>query len=157
MNYIVLNDNDFFENINLENFKEVSVDGRERVDGIFGTITEKILEESSENDGRGDNFLGGDWFYPNSGIIFMVLRIPQNILYDRTDKSIEKCFRLFNSESLYSEIWSVRIKGKKNTYEYFLIGFNKNLPFKIIFDEEFPEKKEEEIIPYICKKLKGVL
>ena len=157
MNYVVLNDNDFYQNINLNNFKEVSVDGRERVDAIFGTITNEILEESSENNRRGDNFLRENWFCRNSGIVLVVLRIPQNILYNRTSESIEKCFRLFNSESLYSEIWSVRIKGKKNTYEYFLIGFSKNLPFKIIFDEEFSEKKEEEIVPYICKKLEGVL
>lgn len=157
MNYVVLNDNDFYRNINLNNFKEVSVDGRERIDGIFRSITEEILEESSENDGRRDNFLGRNWFYPNSGIIFVVLRIPQNILYNRGGEFLERCFGFFDKKGLYVEMGSIRIKNKKNTFEYFLIGFNKNLPFKIIFDEEFPEKEKKEIIPYVCEKIEKVL
>ena len=157
MNYIVLNDNDFFENINLENFKEVSVDGRERVDGIFGTITEEILEESSKNDGRRDNFLRGDWFHRDSGIIFMVLRTTQNILYDGTGESLERCLRLFNPEDVYVEMGAIKLEDKENTYEYFLIAYKKSLGFQLIFDEKFIEKKEKEIIPFVCGKLAKVL
>ena len=157
MNYIVLNDNDFFENINLENFKEVSVDGRERVDGVFGSITDEILEESSENDGRGDNFFGGDWFHRDSGIIFMVLRTTQNILYDGTGESLERCLGLFNPEDVYVEMGAIKLEDKENTYEYILVAYKKSLGFQLIFDEKFIEKKEKEIIPFVCGKLAKVL
>ena len=157
MNYTILNDNDFYRNINLNNFKEVSVDGRERVDGVFGTITEKILEESSKYDGEGDIFFGTDWFYGDSGTIFMVLRAPQNILYDETGESIEKCLGFFNPEDVYVEMGAIKLEDKKNTYEYFLIAYKKSLGFQLILDEKFIEKKEEEIIPYICEKLEKIL
>ena len=56
MNYIVLNDNEFFNNISLSNFKEVQLDDRNRIDGVFGTITREVLDESNENDGGRDSF-----------------------------------------------------------------------------------------------------
>ena len=157
MNYTILNDNDFYQNIGLENFKEVSVDGRERVDGVFGTITEEILEESSKYDGEGDIFFGTDWFYGDSGTIFMVLRAPQNILYDGTGESIERCLGFFNPENVYVEMGAIKLENKENTYEYFLIAYKKSLGFQLILDEKFIEKKEEEIVPYICEKLEKIL
>ena len=157
MNYVVLNDNDFYQNINLDNFKEVSVDGRERVDGVFGSITDEILEESSKYDGEGDFLFGTDWFYGNSGTIFMVLRTTQNILYDGTGESLERCLGFFNPEDVYVEMGAIKLEDKENTYEYFLITYKKSLGFQLIFDEKFIEKKEEEIIPYICEKLKKIL
>lgn len=157
MNYTILNDNDFYQNISLENFKEVSVDGRERVDGVFGTITEEILEESSKYNGEGDIFFGTDWFYGDSGTIFMVLRAPQNILYDGTGESIERCLGVFNPEDVYVEMGAIKLENKENTYEYFLIAYKKSLGFQLILDEKFIEKKEEEIVPYICEKLEKIL
>ena len=157
MNYTILNDNDFYQNIGLENFKEVSVDGRERVDGVFGTITEEILEESSKYDEEGDIFFGTDWFYGDSGTIFMVLRAPQNILYDGTGESIERCLGFFNPENVYVEMGAIKLENKENTYEYFLIAYKKSLGFQLILDEKFIEKKEEEIVPYICEKLEKIL
>lgn len=153
MNYIVLNDNDFFENINLENFKEVSVDGRERVDGVFGSITDEILEESSKYDGEGDFLFGTDWFYGNSGTIFMVLRTTQNILYDGTGESLERCLRLFDPEDVYVEMGAIKLEDKENTYEYFLIAYNKKLGFRVLLDEKFLEKSQYELLPFICKKI----
>lgn len=157
MNYVVLNDNDFYQNINLDNFKEVSVDGRERVDGVFGSITDEILEKSSKYDGEGDFLFGTDWFYGNSGTIFMVLRTTQNILYDGTGESLERCLGFFNPEDVYVEMGAIKLEDKENTYEYFLIAYKKSLGFQLIFDEKFIEKKEEEIIAYICEKLKKIL
>ena len=135
----------------------MSVDGRERVDGVFGTITEEILEESTKYNGEGDIFFRTDWFYGDSGTIFMVLRAPQNILYDGTGESLERCLGFFNSEDVYVEMGAIKLEDKENTYEYFLIAYKKNLGFQLIFNEKFIEKKEEEIIPYICGKLKKIL
>lgn len=157
MNYIVLNDNDFYHNISLNNFKEVSVDGRERVDGVFGSITEEILEEPSENNGKRDFVFGGDWFCRDSGIIFMVLRTPQDILYDGTGESLERCIGLFNPEDVYVEMGGIKLENKKNTYEYFIVAYKKSLGFQLIFDEKFLEKKEEELIPFVCNKIKKIL
>ena len=43
------------------------------------------------------------------------------------------------------------IKGRGNTT--WTWAWAKKKPFNLIFDEDFIEKKEEEIIPYICKKI----
>lgn len=153
MNYIVLNDNDFFENIVINNFKEVSINGRERVDGVFGNITDTVLAESSEDGGARDSVLGENWFYGDSGVIFMVLRVSQNILYDGTGESLERCLGLFNPEDVYVEMGAFMLKNKENTYEYFLIVYRKSLGFHLIFDEGFLEKERDEIVPFICKKI----
>lgn len=153
MNYIVLNDNDFFQNIELSNFKEVQIDDRNRVDGIFGTITNEVLESSDEENGGRNNLLREEWLCRDSGIIFVVLRIPQNILYDDTGESIEKCLGIFNPEDVYVEMGAIKLEDKENTYEYFLIAYNKKLGFKVLLDEKFLEKSQYELLPFICKKI----
>ena len=153
MNYIVLNDNEFFQNIELSNFKEVQIDDRNRVDGIFGTITNEVLESSDEENGRRNNLLREEWLCRDSGIIFVVLRIPQNILYDDTGESIEKCLGIFNPEDVYVEMGAIKLEDKENTYEYFLIAYNKKLGFRLLLDKKFPEKSQYELLPFICKKI----
>lgn len=153
MNYIVLNDNEFFQNIELSNFKEVQIDDRNRVDGIFGTITNEVLEPSDEKNGGRNNLLREEWLCRDSGIIFVVLRIPQNILYDDTGESIEKCLGIFNPEDVYVEMGAIKLEDKENTYEYFLIAYNKKLGFKVLLDEKFLEKSQYELLPFICKKI----
>lgn len=153
MNYIVLNDNEFFQNIELSNFKEVQIDDRNRVDGIFGTITNEVLESSDEENGGRNNLLREEWLCRDSGIIFVVLRIPQNILYDDTGESIEKCLGIFNPEDVYVEMGAIKLEDKENTYEYFLIAYNKKLGFKVLLDEKFLEKSQYELLPFICKKI----
>lgn len=153
MNYIVLNDEDFFKDISLSNFKEVSIDDRNRVDGIFGGITREILESSDGNDGGRDKIFGEEWFSRNSGIIFMVFRVPQNILYDGTGESIERCLGLFNPKNVYVEMGAIKLEDKENTYEYFIVAYNKKLGFRVFFDEKFLEKSQYELVPFICEKI----
>ena len=153
MNYIVLNDNEFFQNIELSNFKEVQIDDRNRVDGIFGTITNEVLESSDEENGGRNNLLREEWLCRDSGIIFVVLRIPQNILYDDTGESIEKCLGIFNPKDVYVEMGAIKLEDKENTYEYFLIAYNKKLGFRVLLDEKFLEKSQYELLPFICKKI----
>lgn len=154
MNYIVLNDEDFYNDINLYRFKEVLKNGNRRVDGIFGTVTKELLEQSLSDDGGGDIFPKEQWLCGDRGLLFMVLRVPQDILYDQTGKSLEKCFGLFNPESFWLELGSFRIKGKENTYEYFFIAYNKNqLKFELIFDDEIICIEKEAIVNYICEKI----
>ena len=153
MNYLVLNDNEFFKNIQLSNFREVQIDDRNRVDGIFGTITNEVLEHRDKLDGERDNLLREEWLCRDSGIIFVVLRVPQDILYDGTGESIERCLRVFNPKDVYVEMGAIKLEDKKNTYEYFLIAYNKKLGFKLFFDEKFLEKSEYELIPFICEKI----
>ena len=153
MNYIVLNDNEFFNDIQLSKFKEVQIDDRHRVDGVFGSITREILEQSDRDDDGRDNFFREQWLCGNSGTIFMVLRIPQDILYDGTGESLERCLGFFNPQDVYVEVGAIKLEDKKNTYEYFLIAYNKKLGFKLFFDEKFLEKSEYELIPFICEKI----
>lgn len=153
MNYIVLNDKEFYKDIKLKNFKEVPVNGRDRVDGIFGTITKELLESSDEYDGRRDKFFNEEWLCGNSGTIFMVFRIPQDILYDGTGESLERCLGFFNPENVYVEVGAIKLENKENTYEYFLIGYNKKIGFRLFFDEKFLEKSQYELLPFICEKI----
>lgn len=154
MNYIILNDEEYYQGVELNRFKEVLKDGNRRVDGIFGTITKEILDQKSSDDRGGNIFPGTEWLLRNSGVLFMVIRVPQDILYDNSGESLERCFELFDQKSFWLELGSIGIKGKENTYEYFFIAYNKNrLNFNIIFDEGYIEKEENEIIDYICKKI----
>lgn len=156
MNYVVLNDNEYYKDIQLSRFKEVSINGRSRVDGVFGTITQEILDNTSGDGGKGDQIFGEQWLCRNSGVRFVAIKVPQDILYQDSGESLEKCFGLFNPESFWLEMGSIRIKGQRNRYEYFIIAYNKNsYDFKIIFDEKFIEKEEDEILPFICKKIEN--
>ena len=156
MNYIVLNDNDFFKDIKIKNFKEVPVDGGARVDGIFGSITPELLENGYNIDGEGNSFFREQWLCGNSGTIFMVLRFPQDILYDGTGQSLERCLGFFNPESVYVEIWAIKLKNKEK-YEYFLVAYNKNLGFKLLCEEKFVEKEEDEVLDFVLEKIKKIL
>lgn len=153
MNYVVLNDNEYYKNIQLSRFKEVNLDGRTRVDGIFGTITPEILEESSSDGGDRDSIFREKWFSRNCGIIFMVMQCPKNLLYDDSGELLERSFRMFCKKNLFIEVWGIRIQNTKNTYRYFIIGYNKKLGFKMLTKEGFLEKKEEEIIPFLCETI----
>lgn len=156
MNYVVLNDNDFYKDISLKNFKEVSINDRNRIDAIFGTITEELLENGYNLDGEGDNIFREQWLCRDSGVIFMVFRFPQNILYDGTGQSLERCLGLYNPESFYAEIWSIKLEDKEK-YEYFLVVYNKNLGFKLLCEEKFVEKEENEVLNFVLEKIKKIL
>ena len=157
MNYIILNDEEYYQDIELDRFKEVSKDGNRRVDGIFGTITKEILGKEPSGSREGDFFPGAEWLCRNSGVRFMVIKVPQDILYDNSGESLERCFGLFNPKSFWLELGSIRIKGQ-NKYEYFFVAYNKNsMDFKIIFDEKFVEKEESEVLNYVLEKVEKIL
>ena len=157
MNYIVLNDREFYRDINLDRFKEVSVDGEQRVDAIFGTITKEVLEQEPGKHGERDLFSRAEWPCRNSGVRFMVIKVPQDILYDDSGESLERCFGLFDKEGFWLEMGAVRVKGQSR-YEYFFVAYNKNaLDFKIIFNDGYVIREENEVLPYILEKIKKVL
>ena len=153
MNYIVLNDNEFFENISLSNFKEVQLNDRNRIDAVFGSITKELLESADKDNGGRDIFFREQWLCRDSGVLFMVFRIPQDILYDGTGESIERCLGLFNPEDVYVEMGAIKLEDKENSYEYFLIAYSKKLGFKLLLDKKFLEKSYNELLPFICKKI----
>ena len=154
MNYVILNDNEYYNDIQLSRFKEVTIDGRTRVDGVFGTITQQILDESSTDGGKGDSIFREQWLCGDTGVRFVALKVPQDILYQDSGESLEKCFGVFNPKEFWVEMGSIRIKDKRNRYEYFIVAYNKNsLKFNIIFDEKYVEKEEDEILKYVCKKI----
>ena len=155
MNYLILNNNESFKNIDTK-MNEVSLDGRDRVDVVFATITEEILEELSNNNGNGDSVLREQWLCRDSGTVIVVLEIPQNILYSGTGESISKCFGILNKESFYIELGSIKLEDQEK-YRYFLIARNKNMNFDLFFNEEFVEKKEPEINQFIFEKIESGL
>ena len=83
----------------------------------------------------------------------MVMRCPKNLLYDKNGELLSSSFGLFSKKNLFIELWGVRIQGTENTYEYFIIGYNKNLGFKMLTKESFLEKKQEEIIHFLCETI----
>lgn len=156
MNYIILNDLDFYQNINIKGFNEVSIDGRDRIDGVFGSITSEILESISNDDGNGNSILREQWLCSDSGTIFVVLKIPQDILYSGNGEFIEECFGFFNPQSFYLELGCIKLEDQEK-YEYFIIAYKKSLGFQLIFKEAFIEKKEEEIVPFLCETIEKIL
>lgn len=157
MHYVILNGEEYYRNnITIDGFTEVSLHGNDRVDGVFGEITNELLENGYSEQTDGNRFFTEEWLCRDRGVQFVVIKVPQNILYSDNQESIEECFRILDKESFYIELWSIKHKNKEK-YEYFIIGYNKNLNFKIIFDEDFTEKEENEIINFICQKIEKKL
>ena len=151
MNYLILNDKDFFNDINIYNFKEVGIHDKGRVDGVFAGITSELLDKFNKQSGTGDSIFQESWLFRDRGVKFILLRIPQDILYYKDGKIIKKCFELFDKESFYIELGSIGVKNKEKSYEYFILATNKNSDFQIIFDKELVEK--ENILNYVLKKI----
>lgn len=155
MNYIILNDRDYFQDkISFDNIKEVSLNGRERCDGIFGTITKEILEQCSTNDRTRDEFFEKGGLYGNRGLQFIVLKIPQDILYYDNSELIEECFRFIDANSFFTQLWSY---CHKNTWEYFLIGIYKSHKNSYIFDTKIDAENDDWGIKRICQKIEEII
>ena len=153
MHYVILNNQEYFKDkININNFNEVSIRGNSRVDGVFAEITSELLEHGYTESTDGNRFFGEEWLCGDRGVQFVVIKIPQDILYSEHQEYIDECFKLFNKESFFVELWSIKHENKEK-YEYFIIGYNKNFGHQILGNDEFVEKKEQEVIPYICKKI----
>lgn len=150
MNYIILNNPEKF-NININGFHEVKKNGRERVDGIFGEITPELLERKSSNERGGNRFFEEEWLCGNRGVGFVILEIPQDILYNEDETVIEEIFEILSQKSFYLELGCFSIEGKKNKYRYFISAINKNFDFRVFFDDK--EIKIDNPMDYICKKI----
>lgn len=154
MNYVVLNDQEYYKDICFEKGKEVLLDGRDRVDGVFGTITRELLDEARNDPEGGGRIFDQQWLCSNRGVKFVVIKFPQDLLYEESSLPLEECFGLFDPESFWVEVGAISNKNKGNRYEYFFVGYNKNsLYFRIIFNDGWIEKEEDEILKYVCQKI----
>lgn len=142
MNYIILNDYELFQDINLNNFKEVSLNGQERIDAVFCHITKKILENIDNDPTRRDQILPEAWLLGNPGI-FVLSKIDRNILYDENTELIKTLFGLFDQEKFFVEIRGYNRPQSYNQIEQYIIAYNKNLGF---VENLFPENIETENI-----------
>ena len=152
MNYIILNNQEYFKNqINLKNFKEVSINGSERIDAVFAEITTEILENIDNFRENGNSILPGQWLLADGGVQFMVCKIDRSILYNENEQFIEKLFGLFSKKHFYIELWNFNIEESYNQLECFLITYNKNFGYQEILSDD--NSKEENIFKIILKKI----
>lgn len=155
MNYVILNDPEYFNNkININGFKEVKLNGRERIDGVIGNITPELLESKSSDERGGNRFFEEEWLCGNRGVGFIILKVPQDILYNKDETIIEEIFEILSQKSFYIELGSFSIKNKENKYEYFISAINKNFNFEMFFDDKKIET--DNPMDYICKKIEKI-
>lgn len=155
MNYLILNNKEYFQDkISLKMFKEVSLNGRERCDGLFGEITKELLEETLRNDRRRDEFFKEGGLCGNRGLQFIVFKIPQDLLYYDETELIPTCFKFIDENDFSTQVWSY---CHKNTWEYFLIGINKQYGVNYIFETKIDALDNNYGIDTICKKIEKVL
>lgn len=155
MNFIILNNEEYFrERINLPHFKEVSVNGRDRCDGVFGNITIELLEECSRDDGIRNQFFEKAGLYGDWGLEFIVFKIPQDILYHEKPELISECLKFINADNFCTQIWSYR---HQNTWEYFLIGISKTCGIEYLYDVKIDAEDDFYGIQKICEKIENIL
>lgn len=148
MNYVILNE---FYDIDIDRFKEVDINGTERVDIVFGKFTSDILESILENHGGRDSIFREQWLLRDRGVSFMAFEIPQDILYNEHTEIIPEVIELFDAENFYIEVWSYCFENK---WKYFILINNKNNGFYFI-DKTFVEN-EQEGINLIYKKIEEI-
>lgn len=151
MNYIILNNKDFFKDkINIEKLKEVDLNGEERVDAVFGEITAELLEDIISESESGNPILRNEWLLKNRGIAFMVFKTDRSILYNENDELIEKMFGLFSKDDFFIELWSLNIEDSYNQLDSYLIIYNKNFGWQQIISSY---KEEQDHFEMILKKI----
>lgn len=156
MNYLILNNKEYFQDkISLKMFKEVSLNGRERIDGLFGEITRELLESTSRDDGARDKFFEEGGVCRNRGFEFIIFKIPEDLFYYDETELIEECFGFIDENVFSSQIWSFKPKNQK--WQYFLIGIKKSHGHNYIFDTCIDSNDESYGIKKICKKIEEVL
>lgn len=155
MNYLILNNREYFQNkITFDYIKEVSLNGRERCDGLFGEITKELLEETFRDHRRRDEFFETAGLCGDRGLQFVVFKIPQDLLYYDETELIPTCFEFINENDFSTQVWSYCYK---NTWEYFLIGINKSHGINYIFDIKIDSLSDNYGVNTICKKIEEVL
>lgn len=156
MNYIILNNKEFFKDkINIKKLKEVSLDGEERVDAIFGEITTELLENRISESETRDSIFRNEWLLKDRGITFMVFKTDRSILYNENDELIEEMFGLFSKDDFFIELWSLNVENSYNQLDSYLIIYNKNLGWQQIISNEVEESENhfEMILKKIEKKI----
>lgn len=153
MNYVILNNADAFKDINIRGFKEVDVNGTDRVDAVFAYIDKGILESIDTDAGRGDSVLQESWLLRDGGCIFILCKIERNILYDENQALIEKLFGLFDKKLFYIELWGINEQESYNQLECYLLAYNKNLGYQEIFTQDNHQEKETDILQTLIKKI----
>ena len=152
MNYIILNNKDFFKDkINIGKLKEVDLNGEERVDAIFGEITTELLENRVSGSETRNSIFRNEWLLKDRGITFMVFKTDRSILYNENDELIEKMFGLFSKDDFFIELWSLNIEDSYNQLDSYLIIYNKNLGWQQIISDEV--EKSENHFEMILKKI----
>ena len=151
MNYIILNNKEFFKDkINIKKLKEVSLDGEERVDAIFGEITTELLENRISESETRDSIFRNEWLLKDRGITFMVFKTDRSILYNENDELIEEMFGLFSKDDFFIELWSLNIEDSYNQLDSYLIIYNKNFGWQQIISS-YEEKQDH--FTMILKKI----
>ena len=157
MNYIILNNKDYFKDkINIDKLKEVDINGEERIDAIFGEITTEILEDILSESDSGNPILRNEWLLKDRSVTFMVFKVDRGILYHEREELIEKMFGFFAKDDFYIELWSLNIEDSYNQLDSFLIIYNKNFGWQQIissYDEESKENHFEMILKKIEEKI----
>ena len=152
MNYIILNNKEFFKDkINIKKLKEVSLDGEERVDAIFGEITTELLENRISESETRDSIFRNEWLLKDRGITFMVFKTDRSILYNENNELIEEMFGLFSKNDFFIELWSLNIENSYNQLDSYLIIYNKNLGWQQIISSYNEDEKDH--FKMILKKI----
>ena len=166
MNYIVLNGHDFFDDrIYIDSFHEVSVDGEDRIDAVFGEFDIGLLEDSYNERGGGVEVFREQWLLCDGGVSFLCFKIPQDLLYHECSGLIEELFGFFSKENFHIEIWSANRQAfqldDKNTWDYYLIATNKSLKVPLLMNdtvglskEDKPKEEFDDSFDYILNKIK---
>lgn len=151
MNYIVLNNNDFFKDINIKGFKEVENEN-DRVDAVFGEITIPILEELYNFPERRDEILPGSWLLGDGGVQFILCKFDKGILHEETGKAIKKLLELYNKENFYIEIRSYHDGESYNQIECYVFAYNKSFEF---LQATMPDKieKDQDVLKTLCENI----
>lgn len=155
MNYIILNNKEYFQGkINLKNFKEVDVNGSDRIDAVFCEITSEILERIDNNTTRRDEFFEKQWILRDPGVSFILSKIDRDILLNENTELIETLFKLFDKESFYFEIWGFNIPESYNQIDQFVIIYNKNFGYiGDIYPKEIKKDVLEELLKNVEEKI----
>lgn len=137
MNYIILNNEEFFKDkINLNGFKEVEND-EDRIDAVFGEITQEVLEQAHSDEKRRDEILSEFWVLRNLPI-FAVLKIDRGILLSKDTELVETLFGFFDKKSSYITIWGFNPEENIRDIEQYIVVYNKSLGYV----EDFPPSPE---------------
>jgi len=150
MNYVILNDTELFENkIQLNGFKQVDLNGQDRIDAIFCHLTKQILEDINQEPTRRDSVLQGYEFLRNPGI-FALSKIDRDILYSEDTELIETMFGLFDQESFYIEVRGFNRPESYNQIDQYIFVYNKKLGF---IEDIFPDNIEEDTLQTLLNSI----